>query len=169
MKSVRRIFFRFFANRYLARRGKIPADELKQRTLNFIRRFQEKAQNLTQEQLDARLNEEEWSAGEVTYHAVHSVKSIFRNCEKLRKDEDVPSMERAAMGRTKSVSREDLIELCNQVYGLAEQMDFTASSKKKTAHPLLGPGDFRRWLVINMVHLERHYKQLLKTASLPAQ
>ncbi len=165
MKALRRIFFRFFANLYLEKRGKIPAVELKQRTLKLIRKFQEKAQNLTQEQLEARLDAEGWNVSEVTYHAVNSVKSIVRKCEELRNDEDVPPMEPAAMGRTKSVSREDLIELCNQVYGLAEQMDFTALSKKKTAHPLLGPGDFRRWLVINMVHLERHYKQLLRTTS----
>ncbi len=166
MRSLRKIFFRFFANRYLAIRGQVPADELKQRTLEAIRRFQEKAQNLTQEQLNARLDQKEWSAAEVIYHAVHSVQSIFRKCEELRNEKDVPPMERDAMGRTKSVSREDLIELCNYVYGISQQMNYTASSKKKAVHAVLGPGDFKRWLVINMVHLERHYKQLLRTASL---
>ena len=168
MKSLKRIFYRFFANLYLEKRGKIPADELKQRTLKTIRRFQEKAQNLTQEQLDARPDAEGWNAGEIAYHAVNSVKGIFFICEGLRNEEDVPHMERSAMGRSKSVSREDLIGLCEKVCGIAEQMNFTGSSKKKCAHPLLGPGDFKRWLVINMVHLERHYKQLLRTASLPA-
>jgi len=167
MKSLKRIFYRFFANLYLEKRGKIPADELKQRTLKLIREFQEKAQNLTQEQLDARPDAEGWNACEITYHAVNSVKGIFRICEGLRNEEDVPPMERAAMGRTKAVSCEDLIGLCEKVYGLAEQMDFTTSSKRKCAHPILGPGDTKRWLVINLVHLERHHKQLLRTASLP--
>jgi len=167
MKALKQVFFRFFAKRYLERRGRVPAEELQQKTLNRIRKFQETVEALTQEQLDARPDSEGWNAGEITYHAVNSVKGIFRICEGLRNEKDVPPMERTAMGRTKAVLREDLIGLCQKVYGLAEQMDFTTSSKRKCAHPILGPGDTKRWLVINLVHLERHHKQLLRTASLP--
>ena len=101
-----------------------------------------------------------WSAMEVAFHAVNTTKGILRLCECLRAKQNVPDSDRSSAGRTREVSRADLLTLIKRVSEMTTSFDFKSVKTATSAHPFLGQCDFHKWLVINMVHLERHYTQL---------
>lgn len=131
----------------------------------MLQKFQEHIESTPQEQLERRSPNEKWSGIEVTYHAINSAKRILRICEGLRARQNVPDLDRSNAGRTKTVSRDDLMSLIKSVYDFTDTFDFTKLRTSSSAHPFLGRKDFQQWLVLNLVHLERHYRQLNRVLS----
>jgi hypothetical protein len=152
-----------FARLYLNYRKRIPPEQLRAQTLDWLRKYQEKVESLTPEQLSASPFPGKWSAQEIIFHAVSGAKGMLRLCDLLR-SQDVPDMDRSKAGRARIASKEDLITLCRNVIGMAEQFEYVSDTQRTCKHPLLGRWDFKGWLTINLVHLERHYKGLLKVA-----
>jgi hypothetical protein len=153
------------ANTYLYFRGFISDSELKSKTLEMLEKFQKRIESTPQENLERRTPDEKWMGMEVAYHAINSVKGILRICEGLRAKQNVPDSDRSNAGRTKTVSRDDLMTLIKGVYEMTTDFDFTKVRTASCAHPFLGRKDFQQWLVLNLVHLERHYRQLNRVLS----
>lgn len=151
---------RVVANTYLYFRSRISDSQLKSQTLQMLQKFQERIESTPHEQLKRRSPNEIWNGIEVAFHAVNSAKGILRTCEGLRSKQNVPDSDRSNAGRTKSVSRDDLMELIKRVYAITDNFDFTKVKTASNSHPFLGKKDFHQWLVLNLVHLERHYRQL---------
>jgi DinB superfamily len=153
------------ANAYLYFRGMISDSDLKSKTLEMLQRFQELIGSTSQEQLERRSGNERWNGIEVTFHAVNSAKGILRTCEALRAKQNVADSDASHAGRTRIVSRDDLMGLIKRVYNLTDKFDFKKVKTASTAHPYLGRKDFQQWLVLNLIHLERHYRQLNRVLS----
>ena len=156
---------RVFANTYLFFRGFTSNSQLRSQTLQMLQKFKKRLESTSQEDLERRLPNEKWNAIEVAFHAVNSNKGILRTCEGLRAKQNVPDSDRSNAGRTKSVSRDDLMVLIKRVYDMTDKFDFTEVKTASSAHPFLGKKDFQQWLVLNLVHLERHYRQLDRVLS----
>lgn len=156
---------RVVANTYLYFRGLTTDSQLKLRTLEMLRKFQERIESTPQKQMERHSANEKWSGIEVAFHAINSAKNILRTCEGLRAKQNVPDSERSHAGRTKTVSRDDLAGLATRVYELTDNFDFTKVKTASNSHPFLGKKDFHQWLVLNLVHLERHYRQLDRVLS----
>jgi hypothetical protein len=156
---------RVIANTYLYFRGLSSDSQLKLQTLQMLQKFQERVESTSQEDLERRSPNEKWNGEEVAFHAVNSAKGILRTCEGLRANQNVPDSNRSNAGRTKTVSRDDLMALIKRVYDMTENFDFTKVKTSASAHPFLGKKDFQQWLVVNLVHLERHYRQLNRVLS----
>jgi DinB superfamily len=156
---------RVVANTYLYFRGLTSDSELKSQTLKMLQKFQERVQSTPAEQLERRSPNEEWTGIEVAFHAINSAKGILRTCEGLRTKQNVPDSDRSNAGRTKTVSRDDLMALIKRVYDMIDNFDFKQVKTASCAHPFLGKKDFQQWLVVNLVHLERHYRQLDRVLS----
>jgi DinB superfamily len=154
--------FFWFGKAYLGYRGRITSDELKQRVLQQIRFFRNKIESLSPEQLNVRKVSEKWNGSEITFHIFHATKRVLGICEELRQDHSYPDMERSAIGQTKDIPYPDLLEYCRKVDDLTSQFDFHSNSTKTCAHPFFGQRNFKQWLVLSLVHLERHYQQLLR-------
>jgi len=146
---------------YFAYRGRITHDQLQEKTIQQIQKFHDKLKSGTPDQLQARVAAGRWTAMEVAFHAVNTTRAILRNCDSLRSNKELPALERSAIGKTKTVSLEDLIQLCDRALDQVKQFDFSYTKTKVYLHPILGPLDFKQWLVMNLVHLERHYRQML--------
>jgi DinB superfamily len=131
----------------------------------MLQKFQEKIESIPQDKLERRSPNEKWTGMEVTFHAINSAKRILRICEGLRAKQNVPDLNRSDAGVTKTVSRDDLMDLIKRVYDMADKFDFTKVETAASAHPFLGRMDFQQWLVLNLVHLERHYRQLDRVLS----
>jgi hypothetical protein len=157
---------RVVANTYLYFRGlTTDSAQLKSQTLQMCKKFHEKIKSIPEIELERRSPNERWNGIEVAFHAIHSAKRILLICEGLRAKQDVPDLDRSNAGRTKTVSREDLMTLLTRVYDMTEKFDFTKVKTAASAHPFLGKKDFQQWLVLNLVHLERHYRQLNRVLS----
>jgi hypothetical protein len=156
---------RIVANTYLYFRGFTSNSQLKSRTLQVLEKFQKHIESTSQDQLQRRSPNERWNGIEVAYHAINSTKGILRICGGLRAKQNVPDLDRSNAGRTKTVSRDDLMALLKDVYDLTDEFDFTKVRTASSAHPYLGRKDFQQWLVLNLVHLERHYRQLHRVLS----
>lgn len=156
---------RVVANTYLYFRGLTSDSQLKSQTLKMLQKFQERVQSTPAEQLERRSPNEKWSGIEVAFHAINSAKGILRTCEGLRSKQNVPDSDRSNAGRTKTVSRDDLIALIKRVYDMTDKFDFKQAKTASSAHPFLGKKDFQQWLVVNLVHLERHFRQLDRVLS----
>jgi hypothetical protein len=100
---------------------------------------------------------------QVAFHAVNTAKGILRVCEALRAQQNVPDSDRSSAGRTRDVSRADLLSLIKRVTDMTGGFDFKKVKTGTSGHPFLGQCDFHRWLVINLVHLERHFRQFNRT------
>jgi DinB superfamily len=156
---------RVVANTYLYFRGLTSDSQLKSQTLKMLGKFQERIQSTAAEQLERRSPHEKWNGIEVAFHAINSAKGILRTCEGLRAKQNVPDSDRSNAGRTKTVSRDDLMALIKRVYDMTDKFDFKQVKTAASAHPFLGKKDFQQWLVVNLVHLERHYRQLDRVLS----
>lgn len=146
---------------YFAYRGRITHDQLKEKTFQHIQKFHDKLKNGTLDQLQARIAAGKWTAMEVAFHAVNTTRAILRNCDGLRNNKELPALDQSAIGRTKTVCREDALQLCDRVLDQVKHFDFSYAKTEVYSHPTLGPMDFKQWLVMNLVHLERHYQQML--------
>lgn len=131
----------------------------------MLQKFQERVESTPQEDLERRSPNEKWSGLEVAFHAVNSTKGILRTCEGLRAKQNVPDSDRSNAGRTKTVSRDDLMALIKRVYDMTDKFDFKQVQTASSGHPFLGKKDFQQWLIVNLVHLERHYRQLDRVLS----
>ena len=160
---LKRTLLRLITGGYLAYRKRISSDDLKKQTILTLQDFLLKVESLSPAQLEAHPSSGKWSAQEIVFHAVNGAKGLLRICEGLHNNQDVPDMDRSAMGRTRQVPQEDLVLLCRRVIDRTEQFQFVSASTKICAHPVVGKNDFKGWLVINLVHLQRHYRQLLRT------
>jgi hypothetical protein len=156
---------RVVANTYLYFRRLSSDSQTKSQTLEMLQKFQEKIESTPQDKLEQRSLNEKWTGTEVTFHAINSAKRILRICEGLRAKQNVPDIDRSNAGVTKTVSRDDLMDLIKRVYDMTAKFDFTKVKTASTAHPFLGRKDFQQWLVLNLVHLERHYRQLDRVLS----
>ncbi len=148
---------------YLLYRGSVGSEKLKQLTLAQIENFQNKLKSLSPEQLQTRTSPGKWNAGEIAFHTLGGARSILKKCELLRKGELAPDLERSGMGRTKEIPYEELLALGKKVHEMASQFDFHSPATATSRHPLFGPLNFKGWLVMNLIHLERHYQQLART------
>ena len=154
---LRRLLIRL----YLSGRGRgVSPDELKVRTLHQLRRYLSQLEMLSVEQLAFPQEKGKWNAQEITYHVMKTVRYILRVCDGLHRGIDLPPLDRSQIGRTKVVSREILLEDCRRTAEMLEKFSFHSESKRTYVHPTLGNWDFKGWLVINLVHLERHYRAL---------
>ena len=160
---LKRILVRLIFRTYLVYLRRVSSEDLKKQTVRALQDFLQKVESLSPAQLEARPFSGEWSAQEIAFHAVSATKGLLRLCEALHNNQDVPDMERSAMGRTKQVTQEDLELLCRRVIEMTDQFRFESGSTKTCAHPVAGKNDFKGWLLINLVHLQRHYRQLLRT------
>ncbi len=156
---------RVVANTYLFFRGFTSDSQLRSKTLQMLQKFQERVEATAQEDLERRSPNEKWNAMEVAFHAVNSTKGILRTCEGLRAKQNVPDSDRSNAGRTKTVSRDDLMGLIKRIYDITAKFNFGKVKTASCAHPFLGRKDFQQWLVLNLVHLERHYRQLDRVLS----
>ena len=156
---------RVVANTYLYFRGLTSGSQLKSQTLQMLQKFQERIESTPQEELERRSPNEKWNGIEVAFHAINSAKGILRTCEGLRANQTVPDSDRSNAGRTKIVSRDDLLALIKRVNDITDKFDFKKVKTASCAHPFLGRKDFQQWLVVNLVHLERHYNQLNRVLS----
>ena len=156
---------RVVANTYLYFRRLTRDSQRKSQTLQMLQKFQQKIESTPEDELERRSPKEKWTGMEVTFHAINSTKRILRICEGLRAKQNVPDLDRSAAGVTKTVSRGDLVDLIKRVYDMTEKFDFTKVKTAASAHPFLGKMDFQQWLVLNLVHLERHYRQLDRVLS----
>jgi len=156
---------RVVANTYLYFRSLTSDSQLKSQTLQMLQKFQECVESTAVENLERRTPNEKWSGTEVAFHAVNTTKRIFQICEGLRAKQNVPDSDRSHSGRTKTVSHDDLMQLIKLVYDMTDKFDFTKMKTTSSAHPFLGKKDFQQWLVLNLVHLERHYRQLNRVLS----
>jgi hypothetical protein len=145
---------------YISFRSKISDTRLKENTLKLLELFRNRVESTSEEIMLKRLPSEKWNGMEVAFHAVNSAKGILRVCEGLRANQSVPDSDRSAAGRTREVSRADLLALIKRVTDMTSNFEFKSVKTASCAHPFLGQCDFHKWLVINMVHLERHYRQL---------
>lgn len=161
---LKRVLFQLIAKRYLAYRGRIDAETLRKETVQLLQKFLDKVESLSPDQLDAHPIQGKWGGTEVAFHAVNTAKHIFLFCVDLRNGKTLPDVGRSAVGLTKNVSREDLVHLCRQTREQAGQFDFSYVQTASFGHPLFGPMGFKQWLILNLVHLERHYQQLLRVA-----
>ena len=150
---------------YLAYRGRISGNEFKNQIVATIDRFEQEITNLTLEQLEIRPVSAKWSAQEIAFHALRAAISMFKLCDLLRKGDDLPDLDRSTVGRTRAVTKEELLKVCLEAKEQAGKFHYESHSKATCRHPLLGKLDFYGWLSMNMVHLERHYRQLQRTVS----
>ncbi len=128
--------------------------------MKLLELFHNRVESTSEEAMLKKPVSEKWSAMEVAFHAVNTAKGILRLCESLRAKQNVPDSGRSSAGRTREVSRADLLTLIKRVSEMTTSFDFKSVKTATSAHPFLGQCDFHKWLVINMVHLERHYRQL---------
>jgi hypothetical protein len=156
---------RVVANTYLYFRSLTSDAQVKAQTLQMLKKFQDCIESTSQEELERRSTNQKWTGMEVAFHAINSVKGILRTCDGLRTNQNVPDLDRSNAGRTKAVSRDDLMALIKRVYDMTDKFDFTKVKTAASAHPFLGKKDFQQWLVLNLVHLERHYRQLNRVLS----
>jgi hypothetical protein len=150
----------FLRRLYLYFRGKIADQDLKEKTLSLLEMFRKQVESTPEEMMLKLRPNEKWNGMQVAFHAVNTTKGILRLCEGLRAQQNVRDSDRSSAGRTRDVSQVDLLKLIDRVSTMALDFDFTSQKTPTCAHPFLGKCDFHQWLVINMVHLERHYRQL---------
>jgi hypothetical protein len=155
----------FLRKLYLYFRGKIAAQELKERTLSLLEMFRKRVESTPEEAMLKMRSNEKWNGMQVAFHAVNTTKGILRVCEGLRAQQNIPDSDRSSAGRTRDVSHADLLKLIDRVSTMTSDFDFTAEKSTSCSHPFLGKCDFHQWLVVNMVHLERHYRQLNRVLS----
>jgi len=160
---MNKTLFRIGARIYIAGRARSSAPLMKQQTLNTLKKFNDQIQNLTAEQLSVRSSSAGWSPGQIVFHAFLSTRAILRTCESLRKKESLPDMDPKAIGKTKEVSREELLKFSSEILQLANDFDYSTAKTKSVCHPLLGRLDYSGWLTLNVIHLERHFKQLQRS------
>src|SRR5262249_7639911 len=130
--------------------------------LQQIRLFRNKIEILSPEQLNARKVSEKWNGSEITFHIFHATKRVLGICEELRKGHPVPDLERSVIGKSKDISYADLLDYCRKVDDVTSQFDFDSNSTLTCAHPFFGQRNFKQWLVLNLVHFERHYRQFIR-------
>lgn len=94
------------------------------------------------------------------YHALHAARSMFRMAQQLRDGEQAPDLERDRIGKTKPVAREDLIALCREVQEMAAKFDYSDMDSKTSGHPMIGKLNWKQWIALNLIHLERHQRQI---------
>lgn len=145
---------------YLSFRSRIDREKLKKRTVWLLKIFESRISKTSAEQLMKSPENGKWNATEVAFHAIKTAKDIFHTCDSLRRGEQIPDPLPSALGRTKSISQDELIAFCRKVQELADQFDYDGSLQSKCSHPWFGKLNFHQWLVLNMVHLERHYNQM---------
>jgi hypothetical protein len=153
------------ANTYLYFRGLTSDSQLKSKTLQMLQKFQQRIESTPQEKLRRHSPIEKWNGIEVAFHAINSAKVILRTCDGLRAKQNVPDLNSTHAGRTRTVSRDDLMTLIQRVYEMTDKFDFKNVKTASSAHPFLGKKNFQQWLVLNLVHLERHYSQLNRVLS----
>ncbi len=153
------------AKTYLYLRGLTSDSQLKQKTLLMLQKFQGRVESTPQDRLEQRPGTEKWNGMEVAFHAVNTTKGILRTCEGLRAKQNVPDSNQSSAGRTRAVGREDLMALMRRVYEMTDKFEFKNVKTESCAHPFLGKRNFHQWLVLNLVHLERHYRQLNRVLS----
>jgi DinB superfamily len=159
---MKKLLYSSIGKMYLAYRGRISPTELKRKTLKQIEDFQSKVEALSAEQLEARRNSSKWNGSEIVFHIFNATKNTLRLCEDLRRDRKAADLDRSAVGRTKEIPYQDLVDFCRKIRDQVSEFDFESSATRTCRHPLFGPRNFKQWLVVNLVHLERHYQQLIR-------
>jgi hypothetical protein len=151
------------AQLYISLRSNISDARLKEKTLAQLDMFRNRVESTAEEIMLKKPSNGKWNAMQVAFHAVNTTKGILRLCEALRAQQNVPDSDRSSAGRTRDVSRADLLALIKRVSDMTDGFDFKKVKTRTSAHPYLGQCDFHKWLIINLVHLERHYRQFNRT------
>ena len=144
----------------LAYRNRIAPDQLKSQTVKVLEDYQQTLSATSFETLGRSPATGKWNGGEIAFHVLRAAKATFRMCEGLRSNQPVADVPKDQAGKTKSVGREDLLSRSTQLLELAKQFDYRSSTKNISSHPFFGPLNDKQWLVVNLIHLERHYRQL---------
>lgn len=148
---------------YLTYRFTVPIKKLKKQIQDQLAVFQKKLESLSSQQLDSRKTSDGWSGMQIAFHTLFTTRRMFRIAEELRNDREVPNLDRSAVGQTKEVSYQGLMEYYGKVQTQVQGFDFSGESKRTCRHPILGDLNWKQWLVVSLIHIERHYKQLIRT------
>ena len=111
---MNRRLFRIFARIYIKNEARRPGDSLKQSIQKRLERYGLQIESLTSQELSRRLSREQWCPSEVMFHALHSARGMFRMAQELRNG-SAQDLEPERIGKTKTVTREDLVALCTSV------------------------------------------------------
>jgi DinB superfamily len=145
---------------YLAYRNRIAPEQLKDQTIKLLEDYQQTLSASPAERLGRSPANGKWNGGEIAFHILRAAKATFRMCEGLRNNQPMADVPKDQAGKTKTVGRDDLLSRSTQLLELAKQFDYRSSTKNISSHPFFGPLNDKQWLVVNLIHLERHFKQL---------
>lgn len=148
---------------YLAYRFTIPKKELKKQIHDQLATLQNKLSSLSPEQLESRKTTEGWNGMQIAFHTLLATRRMLRIADELRNDREVPNLDQSVVGKTNDVSYKDLMEYFGKVQTQVEGFDFSGLSKRKCRHPILGNLNWKQWVVVSLIHMERHYRQLIRT------
>lgn len=145
---------------YLSHRCRISPEHLKTSTIKLLEDFDGAIRAASAEDLDAHPVPGKWSATEIAFHAASVCRSTLKIADGLRNGQEVPDIPDSAAGRTKQASQTELLEASKRTLEMAQDFDYNFSGPRCCSHPWFGSLSSRQWLVVNLIHLERHYLQL---------
>jgi DinB superfamily len=148
---------------YILYRSLTSLDQLRIRTLRQLETYQKTLENTPPERLETKKNPTGWNGMQIIYHTLNGARKMLRTAEELRNDHPVPDLERSRVGQTKEISHPELLEYCRKVQDQAAQFEYQGQSNKTCRHPFAGSLNWKQWIAMNLVHMERHYRQLLHT------
>src|SRR5262245_20882214 len=109
---MNRRLFRIFARIYVKNEARRSGNSLKNSIEKRLERYSLQIESFTTRELSKRISKEKWCASELMFHALHAARGMFRMAQALRDGQQPPNLEPDRIGKTKSVTREDLIALC---------------------------------------------------------
>jgi hypothetical protein len=154
---------RWFVKTYIIYRSSTSLDQLRSQTLKQLEAYEKSLETLPPERLESKKTSDGWNGMQIIYHTLNGAKSMMRIADGLRQNQEVPNLERSAVGKTKDLSQTDLLEYCRRVKAQASQFEYQGQSSRTCSHPFAGELNWKQWLAMNVVHMERHYQQLLRT------
>jgi len=160
---MNRRIFRIFASIYIKNEARRPGDSLKRSIQKRLERYGLQIESLTSQELSRRISRQKWCPNEVMFHALHAARGMFRMAQELRDGHKAPDLEPERIGKTKTVTREDLIALCKEVQEMAEKFDYSEMESNTAGHPWIGQLNWKQWIALNLIHLERHERQIQRT------
>ena len=159
---MNRRIFRIVSRVYIKNEARRPGESLKQSIQKGLERYGLQIESLTTHELSRRMSKEKWCPSEVMFHALHAARGMFRMAQELR-DGQAQDLEAERIGKTKTVTREDLVLLCKEVQGIAEKFDYSEFESKTAGHPWIGQLNWKQWIALNLIHMERHQRQIQRT------
>jgi hypothetical protein len=160
---MNRTLFRVFARIYIKNEARRSGNSLKQSIEKRLERYALQIESFTNRELAQRISTEKWNSSEVMFHVLHAAGSMFRMAQQLRDGLEPPDLQPDRIGKTRSVTREDLIALCKEVQETAANFDYSDLESKTARHPLVGQMNWKQWIALNLIHLERHQRQIQRT------